>query len=424
MSRLGFVPHEGQKAVLPAIIDENIREIDLACGRRWGKTLLMAYTGIREIIIPERNVWVVAPTSDLTQAVFVEIVKFIGKLYEAGEYSITSKPYMKLTMANGSYIECRTAENPTSLIGREVDLLIIDEAARISPTVYEQELAATTMTRKGKTIKISSPKGRSNWFYHDFERVKANDNGFVWNAPSSDNPLNTLEEIERLRKMLPVAIFNQEYLATFELSGTEVFRGITDIINSDCYEIAKPEHRYILGVDLAKFNDWTVLTVIDKQTHKVVFWDRFNKINYPFQKDRIVSTSRRFNNAKIIIDSTGVGNPITDDIKRENLMVDDYRFTNKSKLELVQKLSLFIEEKAIFIPNEQVLIDELNNFGMDVTTSGNLVYSAPQGMHDDCVYSLALAVWGLFQRNPQKEAREYIPAELRIKKKPPKRIHR
>ncbi len=427
MERLEFIPHEGQRNVLPAILDDNIREIDLACGRRWGKTKLISYSGTREMVIPNRNVWVVAPTSDLTQAVFVEIVKFIGKIYEPGEYQITSKPYMKLTMANGSYIECRTAENPTSLIGREVDLLLIDEAARISPNVYEQELAATTMTRKGKTIKISSPRGRSNWFYHDFIRVQANENGFVWNAPSSDNPLNTEDEIERLRKMLPVAIFNQEYLATFEVSGTEVFRDVDSIVNEDCKEEPNKEHRYILGVDLAKFNDWTVLTVIDKQTHKVVYWDRFNKINYPFQKDRIVSTSRKYNNAKIIIDSTGVGNPITDDIKRENLFVEDYRFTNKSKLELIQKLSLFIEERAIFIPNERVLIDELNNFGMDVTSGGNLIYSAPQGMHDDSVYSLALAVWGLFQRNPQKEAREYIPQEIlkeQRKNKPPRRIHR
>lgn len=428
MKVLGFTPHKGQKAIIPAIIDDNIREIDLCCGRRFGKTILAGYSAVREIIIPNRNVWIVAPTSDLTGMVFTEVVKFLGRLYDAGEYKITTKPYSKVVMGNGSFIECRTADNPTSLIGREVDLLIIDEAARIAPQVYQRELAATIMTRKGKVIKISTPKGKNNWFFLDYNRVKKDPNGFVWNAPSSDNPLNTPEEIERLRRMLPEAIFRQEYLATFEDSGTEVFRGVKEIVNSDCYEEPKDSHRYILGVDLAKFNDWTVLTVIDKQTHKVVYWDRFNKIDYPFQKNRIISTARRYNNAKIIIDSTGCGNPITDDLRRENLFIEDFKFSNKSKLEIIQKLSIFIEEKSVFIPAEQDLIDELENFGVDVSPSGNLIYSAPPGSHDDCVYSLALAVWGLITTKPQKETYsfDYEGKDRKVKRERIKRrkVHR
>ena len=413
LERLQFKPHKGQRTVIDAIKNYIIRDIVLVCGRRWGKSYLMGYAAIREMVVPNRKVWIVAPTTDLTQKVFTYLVQFIGKLYQPKEYKITTKPYPKLLMANGYYIECKTADNPVSLIGDEVDLLIIDEAARLAPMTYERELAATTMTRKGRTIFISTPRGK-NWFHVKYRQVEEDDlTGFVWNAPSSDNPLNTFEEIEKMRRILPEAVFNQEYLAQFTESGIELFRGVDDIVNQDCYEDPKAEHRYILGVDLGRVNDFTVLTVIDKQTHKVVHWERFNKIDWKLQKDRVVVVAKKYNRAKVIIDSTGLGNPISEEIKREGLNVEDFVFTGsrsqtgRSKKDLIDKASIYIQEGSVFIPNEQILINELKSYAIDLTEAGNLVYSAPTGMHDDCVCSLALAIWGLYSRKLSKEI--YIP---------------
>jgi hypothetical protein len=414
IEKLQFKPHQGQIPVIAAIKNINIREIALVCGRRWGKSFLMSYVAIREMVIPNRRVWIVAPTTDLTQKVFTYLVQFIGKLYTNKEYKITTKPYPKLLMANGSYIECRTASNPESLIGDEVNLLIIDEAARLSPMTYERELSATTMTRRGRTIFISTPRGK-NWFYDKYIQIRNSIDGFTHNAPSSDNPLNTTEELEKKRKNSPDDIFKEEYLAQFSDSGREVFRGVDDVVNQDCYENPKPEHRYILGVDLGRVNDWTVLTVIDRQTHKVVHWERFNQIDWKLQKERIIVIANKYNRARVIIDSTGLGNPISEEIKREGLSVDDFVFTGsksqtgKSKRDLIDKASIYIQEGSVFIPNEKVLIDELKIFSKELTDSGNLTYSAPVGMHDDCVCSLALAIWGLFSRNVSSEIKLPIP---------------
>lgn len=409
LKKLGVKPHSGQLNVIEAIKDEKIRDIVLVCGRRWGKSFLMAYMAIRRVIIPNKKVWIVAPTTDLTQKVFTYIIQFVGKLYEPGEYQLITKPYPKIKFANGSLIECKTADNPTSLIGDEVDLLIIDEASRIAPMTYERELAATTMTRKGRTVFISTPRGK-NWFYLKYQQIKSSKDGFVYNAPSSDNELNTPEELERIKNTIPEALWRQEYLAQFIDSGTEVFRSdhIKEIIN-DTYQEPIASHRYVCGVDLGKALDWTVITVIDKQTHCVVYWDRFQKIDWNLQKERIVSVARKYNNAKIIIDATGNGSPIVEMIKREGLTVDAFVFTTsnsrtgKSKMDLIDKLSIFIQEKGVFIPNEPVLLDELSSYAQELTDSGNVKYSAPVGMHDDTVCSLALAVWGLISPKPQQE---------------------
>ena len=166
---------------------------------------------------------------------------FLGfiKIYER-RFSIKTK-YTKFTIANGTWLECKTAEI-VSLIGEELDLLIIDEAARIAPMVYERELAATTMSRKGRTIFISSPKGK-NWFYNKYKSIEKNENGFVWNAPSSDNPKNSPEELERIKNTLPEAIWKQEYLAQFVDSGATVFRNYRNCIR-ECFAKPKAGRKY------------------------------------------------------------------------------------------------------------------------------------------------------------------------------------
>ncbi|MDD4469313.1 MAG: terminase family protein [Acholeplasmataceae bacterium] len=429
IKRIGLAVHEGQKPLLEAIKNPKIRDIALACGRRWRKTYSVGYIAFRELLKPNRKIWLVAPTSDLTQKTFSYVIQNVVKLFEPGEYKVTSKPYTKLVMANGSWLECKTADNPVSLIGEELDLLIIDEAARIAPMIYERELAATTMPRKGRTVFISSPKGK-NWFYEKFKQIEKSDDGFVWNAPSSDNPDNSPEELERIKKTLPEAIWKQEYLAQFVDSGAEVFRNIREIVLDKelCYEEPIPTHRYILGVDIAKLNDWTVLTMLDKQSHKVVAWDRFQRVDYPIQNNRIASLAKKYNNARIILDSTGGGKVLNDFLTREEgLIIDDFNFSNKSKINLIDKLGQYIENKSVFIPNEPVIINELEVFGLDYTDGGTLIYSAPVGMNDDCVCSLALAVWGLNSTKVRREAPAYIGAkkeERKIEKIKKKKIHR
>ncbi len=174
-----------------------------------------------------------------------------------------------------------------------------------------------------------------------------------------------------------------------------MFRGVKDIIDDKALSDVQKEHTYVIGVDLGKHQDFTVITVIDLYNNKVVHIDRFNELDWNMQKARITATAKRYNNARIILDSTGVGDPISDDLKRAGYVVDDFRYTNKSKQQLIEKLSIFIEQKMLNIPNNEMLLDELSAFGYSITDSGNMTYSAPEGAHDDMVNSLGLAVWGL-----------------------------
>jgi hypothetical protein len=364
----------------------------MCAGRRTGKSNVAAYIALKMLLEPNKNIWVVSPTYDLSQKVFNYVVRWFALVAPSQRGGISNRPYPKIKTAAGSTLECKSAENPTSLLGEEIDLLIIDEASRVPRRVWEQFLFPTLASRKGSAIFISTPMGK-NWFYEEW--VKAKDHGAAFNFPSYTNPHFSQEEWERAKNKLPADIFSQEYEAAFLDDAAALFKGVDAIIGDEVLAEPVQGHGYVMGVDIARHNDFTVLTVIDTYNNHVVYIERFNKIDYNLQKERIKAVAEKYK-ARVLVDSTGVGNPIFEDLSRESVMVEDYRYTgSKAKQNIIDKLSIFIQQRRITIPNHDILVDELKSFGYTITDSGVIRYSAPNGYHDDCVNSLALAVWQL-----------------------------
>jgi len=102
---------------------------------------------------------------------------------------------------------------------------------------------------------------------------------------------------------------------------------------------------------------------------------------------------RKYNNATALIDSTGVGDPIFEDLRGMELDIEGYKFTNESKKKLIEGLAIAIENQGIRFPDLPELVAELELFEYQITPSGNIQYSAPEGYNDDCVIALSLARW-------------------------------
>jgi phage terminase large subunit-like protein len=252
--------------------------------------------------------------------------------------------------------------------------------------------------------------------------VKEAVDGAYFHFPSNANPYFPPEEWERARQRLPRDIFQQEYEAAFLSDAASVFRNVRNCI-ADTYEEPRPNHRYVMGLDLAKFGDFTVMTVVDRDSHKVVFWDRFTKLPYTLQKERILNIARKYHSL-VVIDAMNVGAAMADELRAEQLSVQDFKAVGTiskdidkqgSKEKMVEKLSLFFEQRNIVIPPEQVLIDELESFSYHLTASGNLVYGAPEGYHDDCVTSLGLAIMPLTGQRRTENIK--VSRSMPIKKK-------
>ena len=403
--KIHWTPHQNQKTILEQIQDK--RNISIAAGVRFGKSALAGYLAFKHLLCDNQRIWIVSLSYDMAQKVFAYVNQFAGIYDKRLLRNSSNRPPQRFEIPEvNSFLECKSIENVSSLLGEELDLVIFDEAARFPSEIYERYIAARLSSRRGKLISISTPFGK-NWFYRNHLQADAKFNfktidNPTWalteeqlKLPEEERKKVQLEEWDKLRKSLPEQIFKQEYEAAFMDDAASVFRGVRSCIDDNCLEDVRNGHSYILGVDLGRVEDYTVITVMDRTENKVVYWDRFNKIDYVFQKARITSVAQRYNFAKIIIDSTTLGSPIKEDLERDGNHIDDFKFSMKSKKELVEKLSICLEQQLISIPNNPVLLEELESFGYHVTESRNIVYSAPKGFHDDAVYSLALAVWGL-----------------------------
>jgi hypothetical protein len=199
-----------------------------------------------------------------------------------------------------------------------------------------------------------------------------------------------------MRQTMPERIYAQEILATFLDDAGGVFRGV---INSATASISKPEDgkQYVYGVDWGKHNDYTVIVVLDPDTKKQVYLDRFNQIDYHLQTSRLKSICEQYKPLEIIAERNSMGEPLIEHLQRESLPVSPFTTTNASKAQAVESLSMAFERNQIEVINDPDMIAELQAYEATRLPSGMLRYSAPNGLHDDCVMALALAWTGVSQ---------------------------
>jgi hypothetical protein len=313
-----------------------------------------------------------------------------------------------------SIIRFKSADDENKLRGFGVHGFVLDEAARGFREGAFISVQTTVTETQGIGIIISTPNGRG-WFYKYYQRgVKNYSDGtpkfsldnpdpypewFSVRMPTHMNPMIDLKVIEMKRRTMSEDMFRQEYLAEFIAESAGVFRKIS-ACERGSLELPVAGKHYVLGVDLAKLKDYTVITVMRRDTRHVVYHERFNKISWELQKARILEIAKRYNMAVVVVDSTGVGDAIYEDLQRSQVAVFPYKISgNEQKKLLVERTRVAMENTRISFPAGSrecpslfQLREELENFEYKFTPSGIMTYSAPSGQHDDCVISLCLAV--------------------------------
>jgi len=158
-----------------------------------GKTLCAAMEGVAAAMAPARRSygWVVAPTYDLCDKVFREIVMVAAEHLRHRILSLkeNERKLLLRNMAGGiSEIRGKSADNPVSLLGEGLDWVVVDEAARLKPTIWEGHLSQRLIDRDGWALLISTPRGKG-WFYSLYQRGQGDDPTYAsWNWPSWANP--------------------------------------------------------------------------------------------------------------------------------------------------------------------------------------------------------------------------------------------
>jgi len=356
-----------------AILDDLTRFRVVLCGRRFGKSELAQI----EIILAAfkgQQVAYITPTYQLARTFFAKLIQLIP--FES------NKSDLIIQFPNGGSIEFFTGERLDNLRGRKFHFVVIDEASFI-PNLEEgwlNSIRPTLTDYKGRALFLSTPRGK-NYFYSLFMKDGTPD----WKSfkfTTYDNPYIDKSEVDEAKNLLPHPVFQQEYMANPMENAANPFG--TDKIKS-CIKQLSNETTAYYGIDLAKSYDWTVIIGLDANG-VVSHYQRFQK-DWKQTKETILELDR---NKPIMIDSTGVGDAITEDLQRYFFQMEGFKYTSTSKQQLMELLVSKIHSNEVWFPSG-VIEDELSIFEYQYTSTG-VRYNAPSGFHDDCVNALALAV--------------------------------
>lgn len=354
----------------------------------------MAKLNLEAICNPGKQYYYICPTLKQAKDIVWNNPEMMNSLIPEQAIERVNASELIIFYKNKAQIHIKGGDNPDSLKGMNPFGVILDEFATMKPSVYNEVIFPVINANDGWCWRIGTPKGKNHLWQAFMTGLQNPDKYQCVHMQASTAGILTSKQLENAKITMIDKLFRQEYECEwFDNEGT-VFRRIKENIAETLAEPSS-DSMYIMGVDLARHQDWTVITVVDFYKRKVVYVDRFNQIEYPLQKARIEAISRRYGGCEIVIDATGVGDPICSDLQAVGLAVTPYVFTNQSKLELIHNLSLLLEQDRIKIPNFEPLIFELQNFNYEMSKSGKVIYSAPEGLHDDCVMSLALASWKL-----------------------------
>jgi hypothetical protein len=330
-----------------------------------------------------QNCWWVAPVSSQAEIAYRRIKNNLTK----GSFTSKDSPTPVITLAHGPMIWFKSGDNPDSLFGEDVFAAVVDEASRCKEESW-YALRSTLTATQGKCRFIGNVKGRKNWFYRLARLAESGD----W--PDARyikiTVLDAIEagvipqsEIEDARLTLPEDVFRELYMAEASDDAGNPF-GLSHI--QACVGRLSDAPPAAFGIDLAKKHDYLVVIGLDAEGKTCVF-QRWKGLPWRQSIRRIHEIVGE--DVPALVDSTGIGDPILEELQVGHGNFSGYMFSQVGKQRLMEGLAVSIQGREITFPDGPIK-SELESFEYEYTRTG-VRYSAPEGLNDDCVCSLALA---------------------------------
>ena len=324
-------------------------------------------------------------------------------------------PYPQMKYKSGHTLEFRSFEkNPKRLRGGHyTGYACLDEANDLKGDEITKIVLPKIADTKGQIL-ITSTITSFNWLWDLYLKGQKPDKMVKsWLVPSHEGPMfwgkEGRQRLEDLKSMTPKAIWDSEYLCIPQSDNTGAFPYFEQCIIDDLAP-TQPQtgRKYIASLDLGRTRDYEVLTIID-DLGLVVLCEIINP-NRDLTHEKmsiIVGTKCRFWNAKLLVDATGNAG---DSGKDKDQYPEIYRKDtpdlmpfywsanreNSTKANIISYVMLVTEQKRIKVPKQFAeLIVQMKQYKIILFRGSNSTFGAPKGEHDDCVASLALAIWGL-----------------------------
>lgn len=220
----------------------------IAAGRRTGKTRLAAWMLLLYALTPgPGNVFYIAPTQGQARDILWQTLLEIGHPVIAN----THINNLQITLINGKTISLKGADRPETMRGVSLKFLVMDEYADMRPSVWEQILRPALADCKGEAMFIGTPMGRNHFYdLYKYAELSGDVDYEAWHFTSYDNETLDPAEIDAAKKSMSSYAFRQEFMASFEAMGSEVFK--EEWIS---YGDTPTDGEYFIAIDLAGFEE-------------------------------------------------------------------------------------------------------------------------------------------------------------------------
>jgi hypothetical protein len=364
-----------------------------AAGRRTGKTTLSEDLVVETLLDDRAPFALFAPNYPTLTKNWRDLRDLLAPVTRKA-----SESEHRLEVVGGGELECWSLDNERvadSARGRKYKRVGVEEAGSVERLLdhWQKVIRPMLTDLKGDAWIWGTPKGMNDfWVLWQRGQDDGYDDWASWRTPSAANPHLDPSEVEANRRDLSEQAFAQEFLAEFLSDGSGVFRGVDEAATASRQLVPRPGHRYAMGVDWGKLNDFTVISVVDCTTGEQVHLERFNQIDYHFQSARLAIAVQTFKPQLILAEQNSIGEVQLERLGRMGFPVHGWVATNASKSALVESLSLVLERRQLRVLPDPVQLAELRAYAAERLPSGLVRYGAPGGMHDDCVVALGLSV--------------------------------
>ena len=220
----------------------------VAAGRRTGKSRLAAYLLlVNALQATKGHVFYVAPTQGQARDIMWNLLLELGGDMVEGSHVNN----LQIKLINGITISLKGADRPETMRGVSLAYLVLDEYADMKPDVWELILRPALSDLKASALFIGTPMGR-NHFYDLYKQAElgGDPNFKAWHYTSYDNNLLEKSEIDQAKISMSSYAFRQEFMASFEARGSEMFKESWVRFSEE-----EPDGDYYIAIDLAGFEE-------------------------------------------------------------------------------------------------------------------------------------------------------------------------
>ena len=411
--QLMYTPTAYQRELIEHVKDGRKR-IVLRWARQSGKTWILASLLIWHCAYHPNNLaLIVAPGLRQSMILRDRIHELLDKMPLRKRRAII-KYRLRTTIKfkNGSQIVA-LPNSENLLRGYTAHLVICDEAAFFhnDDTIFQNILTPMMATTNGTMIVSSTPWGKQTIYYQinqdpDWVLVHA-----PWDRALSEGIYRPefVKEIDKIRETRPQT-YRMEYMAEF-IEDIDTWLP-QDLLAKACRQDLEytgfnetTNGHFYAGIDLAEKVDHTAIAVLQR-TETSLNLIHIHHFKLGTSLASAIGYTKTLNDRwsrihAVYLDKTKHGDYIVQDFRDAGVtQALGVTFTQNSKMEMAQLLKQRLQEGVLRIPYDRSLLDELNSEQYELTKTGKITYSNPEGTHDDRFWALALAVYAAEQAPP------------------------